>query len=176
MKTFVAGVREMREEGYWLNGIFFFLCNSNKELIQWHRMMQSIPKLTLVCKSKGLSIGALKWQKIHQCQLWAPSNVPKTHWFLLNTAVWDQAFKHGRGSPTPTTPHRETEREKNQWLSCDHVTFGVTYYSYCKTSLLYQVTIYYNCLLILQNTCGTSYSQSKILPYFFPFGIQYCTF
>ena len=37
---------------------------------------------------------------------------------------------------------RERERERNHWLSCDHVTFGVTYISQCKTSLVYQVKIY----------------------------------
>ena len=26
--------------------------------------------------------------------------------------------------------------------SCDHVTFGITNYSYCKTSLIYQVKVY----------------------------------
>ena len=31
---------------------------------------------------------------------------------------------------------------KNHWLSCDHVTFGIMYYSYCETSLVYRVQIY----------------------------------
>ena len=31
---------------------------------------------------------------------------------------------------------------KNHWLSCDHVTFSVTCYSYCKTSPAYRVKIY----------------------------------
>ena len=38
-------------------------------------------------------------------------------------------------------------------------------YSYCKTSLLYQVKNYQKCLLILRNTCRKSYSQSKVLLY-----------
>ena len=37
---------------------------------------------------------------------------------------------------------RDREREKNNWLSCDHVTFSLIYYSYYKTSLIYQVKIY----------------------------------
>ena len=55
---------------------------------------------------------------------------------------------------------------KSHWFSCDHVTFGVTDYPYCKTSLIYQVKIYWKRLLVLQNTRGTSYSQSKVLLYF----------
>ena len=31
---------------------------------------------------------------------------------------------------------------KNHGLSGDHVTFGVTYYSYCKTLLVYQVKLH----------------------------------
>lgn len=31
---------------------------------------------------------------------------------------------------------------KNHWLSCGHVTSGITDGSYCKTSLIYQVKIY----------------------------------
>ena len=30
---------------------------------------------------------------------------------------------------------------KNHWLRCDHVIFGISYYSYCKTPLVYQVKI-----------------------------------
>ena len=52
-------------------------------------------------------------------------------------------------------------RGKNHWLSCDHVTFRVTYYSYCKTSLVFHVKRYYKCSPILQNTHRTSYSQSN---------------
>ena len=55
---------------------------------------------------------------------------------------------------------------KNHLLSCDHVTFGVTVYSYCKTWLVYQVKIYQKYLLILRNTHRTSYSQSKVSRYF----------
>ena len=54
---------------------------------------------------------------------------------------------------------------KNHWLSHDHVTFGVTYYSYCKTSLVYQVKIHYKYLLALRNAHRTSCSQPKVLLY-----------
>ena len=46
----------------------------------------------------------------------------------------------------------ERETEKNHWLGCGHVTFGIMYYSYCKTLLIYQVKIYEKSLLVLQNT------------------------
>ena len=55
-------------------------------------------------------------------------------------------------------------REKNCWLSCDHVTVDVMY-SYCQTVLVYQVKIYWKCLLVLQNTHRTNYSQSEVLLY-----------
>ena len=55
---------------------------------------------------------------------------------------------------------------KNHWLPCDHVTFGVPYYLYCKTSLVYQVKNFSKCLLVLQNTHRTSYPQSKAFLYF----------
>ena len=58
-----------------------------------------------------------------------------------------------------------SKRKKNHWLSWDHVTLGVTYHWYYKTSLVYQVKIYSRCLLILWNTRRTSYSQSKVLLY-----------
>ena len=75
LKTFVAGVRDKREEGYRVGGLSlslmeplvsissmesFFSCNFHKEPIQRPRMKQSFCKLTLVWKGKGLSIGALK--------------------------------------------------------------------------------------------------------------------
>ena len=55
-----------------------------------------------------LSTGALKWQKIYQFQLWAPSNILKNYWFLLNTVAWDQPSKHGRRSATIPQQERET--------------------------------------------------------------------
>ena len=45
------------------------------------------------------------------------------------------------------------------------IMFGITCYSYCKTSLVYRIKIYQKCLLILWNTHRTSYLQSKVLLY-----------
>ena len=43
----------------------------------------------------------------------------------------------------PAVGQRERERKReNHWLRCDHMIFGVMYYSYSKTSLIYQVKIY----------------------------------
>ena len=70
-----------------------------------------------------------------------------------------------------TIIHNPSVREREEPLaSSDHLTFSVTDYLYCRTSLIYQVKIYWKCLLILENTCRTSYSQSKVLLYFIIFG------
>lgn len=39
--------------------------------------------------------------------------------------------------------------EKNHWLSCNHARFHDPYYLRCKASLIYQVKICYECLLLL---------------------------
>ena len=104
----------------------------------WPKIKQTIPnKLTRVWKSKRLSIGASKWQKTHWCQLWAPSNVLKIHWFFakhhtlrLSIREWEMITHN------PAVRDRE-----NHWLSCDHVKFSITYYSYCKTLLICEVKI-----------------------------------
>ena len=104
-------------------------------------MKPSIPKLTLVWKSKGMSIGALKWQKKKKNTL-----VPVVGTFqcseksLISAKHHGPRPKHGRMSPTILQREREKER-KNHWLSCDHVTFGIAYYLYCKTLLIHQVKI-----------------------------------
>ena len=73
--------------------------------------------------------------------MWTTSNVLKNHWFLPNTnhilrpSIWAwETITHNF-----TQREREREREKNHWLTCDYVTSGITYYSYCKTLLFYQV-------------------------------------
>ena len=66
---------------------------------------------------------------------------------------------------------------KNYQLTCDHVMCGFTYYSYCKTSLIYQVKICQKRLLVLQNSCRASYLQSKVSLYFLlPQGVSYMFF
>ena len=79
-------------------------------------MKQSIPELPLVWRSKGLSTGALKWQKIHQCPLWASSNILKNHWFLPNTTAWDRAWEMITHNPTAG----EREEPLAQLWSCDN--------------------------------------------------------
>ena len=37
---------------------------------------------------------------------------------------------------------------KNHWLTCGHVTFGITYYSYCKTCLFIK-------LKFIRNVCSS---------------------
>lgn len=55
---------------------------------------------------------------------------------------------------------------ENHRLICDHATFGVTYDSCRKTSLVCQVKIYWKRLLVLRNI-RTSSSRSKVLLYWF---------
>ena len=76
-----------------------------------------------------------------------------------------QAWEMIIHNPAERGREREGDREKNHWLSCDHVMFSVMHYSYCKTRLICQVKIYQKCLLILWNTCRTSYLKSKVLLY-----------
>ena len=61
------------------------------------------------------------------------------HWGLKQSI---QAWETITHNPTVRKRDRQREREKNHWLSCDDVMFGVTYYSYCKTLLIYQIKIY----------------------------------
>ena len=69
--------------------------------------------LSLLLYRKAKDCPSVLWsdKKIHYCQLWAPSNVLKNHWFLPDTAAWDGASKHGRQSPTILQWERE-----NHWL------------------------------------------------------------
>ena len=75
---------------------------------------------------------------------------------------WFVSIIHSRNICNPKHSYIKVNF-KNLWLSCDHVAFGIMYYSYCKTSLVYQGKIDEKCLLILWNTHRTSYSQSKVL-------------
>ena len=83
------------------------------------------------------------------------------HGLRLSIRAWETVAH----DPTVREREREREREKNHWLSWDHVTFSIAYYSCCKTSLVYQVKMYYKCFFVSRNTRRTSHLPSRVLLY-----------
>ena len=66
----------------------------------------------------------------------------KHHSLRPSIRAWETIAHNATVRETDREREREREREKKHWLSCDHVTFRVTYYSYCETLFVSQVEIY----------------------------------
>ena len=142
---------------------FSFLATLKKETFQWPRMEQSIPKLTLVWKSKGLMIGTMKWQKIHKCQLWAPSNVLKNqisakhHGLRPSIQAWEMIAHN------PAARQRERERERRtigsvviKWRSASPTTGITRHRSHIKLKCIGNVCSSWGTLLE-RVTCNPSF-------------------